>query len=192
MTAPNLESRTTVIFTRLKYEHHLFCHRIRSVIRGRVIERLRPAFPRYIFVKIVADVMWREVMDIGGGRFVRSYEYGLPVIVPQHEIDDLVQRQQDGVLPNPLLSRFQFGDQVRIVGEYNFAFGNVGVYQYPVAAGRALVLLPWFNGAWSRTEIDERDVERVVKRERRDRGRHRRGGQRRHHTIDLVASACHA
>lgn len=177
MTAPNIEHRVAAIFSQLKYEHHLFCHRVRSVNRGRVVERLRPAFPRYIFINMIS-LSWHRVLEIAGvSRFVCGYESG-PIVVPSAIIEELVARQMDGALPNPLASRFRFGDKVRVVGEQTFIFGNIGIYQYPVAPDRAFILLPWFDGAWSRTEIDERDIEPLAE-SRRDRGRRRRGGKRR-------------
>lgn len=189
MTASNFEQRVAAVLGALGIEHHLFCHRIRSVIRGRVVERLRPAFPRYIFVRIVADAMWRKVLEVNSViGFVKSEEQ--PIVVPQGVIDDLIARQLNGALPNPLAAKFRLGDRVRIVGEYNLVFGNIGVYQYPIAPDRAVVLLPWFGGASIRTEIDNRDMERVIEL-RRGRRSGRNKKQRvlvPSHTTDLVAA----
>src|SRR5262245_16152115 len=176
-TAPNAELRVERVMSCLSFEHHLFKARRKVVSHGRVVERLFPYFPGYIFIK--AQHCWINVKAIIGViDFVRIG--GMVVNIAEQEIIRLLALSDvDKVLPLPEgSSRFKAGDKVRVVGMRSLVFGAIGLYQYPVGLDKAYVLLPWFNDQLTGTVVDECDLESfemnracIQKRKRRRRRR---------------------
>ena len=63
------------------FTHHVFRTRTRRMHRGRLVDVLTPAFPRYLFV-IVPDARWDELHSIEGiAGYVRDGA-GTPARVP--------------------------------------------------------------------------------------------------------------
>ena len=74
VTAPNAEFRVADAFAQLAFPHFLFRTRERIVQRGRVVDRIVVAFPRYIFVFVIDFAMYRIMVETVRGviGFVRD------------------------------------------------------------------------------------------------------------------------
>lgn len=62
-----------------------------------VVMRLRPAFPRYIFVKVAAPGDIHSVRDVDGVEGVVSAEY-IPLAIPDWQIDRVRKAEAEGLL----------------------------------------------------------------------------------------------
>jgi hypothetical protein len=175
VTAPNLENAVSAEMARRSLAHILFKVRSLSVTRGRVFERLRPAFPGYVFVRH-AD--YYDVIAIDRVSYVVPKNLP-PEVVPDGIVGALVQRCDGGdVFPTvDIPARFKRGDRVTVGGSGALA-GFYGVFDRLLNRGRAIVFVPWLGGV-APAEIDESDlvlvnVSCVKKRKRGKRGRRRR------------------
>lgn len=158
-TQCNTEPSVARILVQKQVAHHLFLQRKKYVIRGSVVERLVPFFPRYIFVQ--PGDRWREIRDIAGVcsfvRFGDSY----PESVTDDTVNALVDASVSDIFPlGEISGRFKKGDRVRISGD-NSIFGTVGIFQHLVKSDRAYILLPWFNKQMVGTEVDEADLDKL-------------------------------
>lgn len=183
VTRPRAELVVSDRLRRQDLEHCVFRQRVSHISRGRRIERLVPAFPRYIFVR-VCDRIWRYVLELRDRNgidlvhdFVRMSD-NLPVIVAPEVVDHLRATATDDILPIEVSqARFKFGDRVRISAGRSVTTGSEAIYQYTARPGRVCVLLPWLGRLVS-TEVDDNEIEPIFKPNRERRHRRRRGGQR--------------
>jgi len=191
LAAPNAEGSISVALSQRCIPHHIFRIKKKAVRRGRVVELLVPAFPRYVFVPyeqcgtIASDPEHGGVTGITGLVRFGAYEQG-PEQVTDAIVTELVSRCPDGndVLPTPTDSNdptaidLKFGDRVRVMGDQNLVFGSIGVYRERVSPGKASILLPWFNGM-VQTVVDEADLEKIPQKIERKRYRRGRRGRAR-------------
>lgn len=174
VTYPGWERRVGESFAEQSLLHHLFKVRRREVRRGRVIERLLPAFPRYVFV--AAQQAWDRVLGTKGIRgFILDVDK--PATVPARVLDTLTARcEVDDVFvehhPEPV--RFHCGEKLLIIGDSALS-GMAATYQHTTHDGeRACVLIDWM-GRSAVTELDERDLRKLSERRpMRKKYRHRR------------------
>ena len=152
---PNCEHRVGAELRRRNLPHHIFRIKQRVVARGRVVDRLVPAFPRYVFVP--AQECWETV------RKVADFT-GLVSASCDQVVSDLTARAPNGVLPST--PRLSVGDRVRVA-----MLGSVGIFQRFVGMDKACVLLPWFN-RMVETVVYEKDLEKVARTHRSRRRRH--------------------
>jgi hypothetical protein len=186
--------RASRMLERFSFPHHVFKHRISRIIRGRVTERLIPAFPSYLFV-FTTDEMLAKLHQLWPYIGMSSFVQGAngEVAIADVALKQLRDRAIDNdVLPtnNEVNARFVFGDKVQIVTGTHVAFGCDGIYQYTVRPGRVCILSPWL-GQLVPIEVDESDIELAGERKvkpHRFRRRRRRGGYR-YHTREVAAAA---
>lgn len=194
VTPPNRELALARALTDFEFPNHVFKVRTRRVHRGRLIDRIRPAFPRYLFLDP------RNAWNIIRGRFasldfVRDGNY--IANVPEQAVTSLVKiADADGVLPTPekISTKFHLGDRVRINGASLLA-GYPAVYQHSVGNEQHMVLIDWM-GRYVPVAVDERDLVieiEIVKpitqsvRTRRRRRRHRQKARNRNQSQDCGA-----
>lgn len=199
-TRPNAEARVSSKFVDLGVPHHLFRVRKRVAIRGRVVDTLVPAFPRYLFVAVEAEtgepiyIPDLEFVD-GFAGFVRFGD-AQPEIVPDGEVARLIADSHGDVLAFEPRSRFHAGDRVRIGGcRAGAVVDQIGVYQDTCEDGRAIILVDWM-GRYVPIQLDESDLEEYpkpnsklghVKNKRKNKRRRRRG--KRHLSTQATAAA---
>ena len=187
-TVPHRERTVARILRAFSIPHHLFVECRQHVWRGRLIERLHPVFPGYVFV--ACWNLWDLVRSIGGVLGFVRFNNEL-VVVKNHVIDSLVAASVDDVLPTPqvpIVSRFCDGDRIRIQGTGMFA-GRTGRFVRMLAVGQALIEVDLF-GRWVSVPADDRDLEIDIPRRRRRRRRRRReGGYRQIGSVAGVAAA---
>lgn len=184
VTPPNAEHLVTEDLRRLSFSHIYFKRRASAVYRGRVIERILPAFPRYIFVHTSA--CWDVLRD--AGRVMGLVMFGGEIgVVPGHVLDHLVARcgGTDFLPAEEIPEPFQRGDRVMVTG-YGPASGHQAVYQGVGDDGRLRLEFDWM-GRFVPIDVDSRDVSVLSspptpskKRKRRKRRIHRQ----RTHTHD--------
>lgn len=178
VTRPNLEMRVGASLTELGYEHRIFKVKSTRIYRGHQVERLVPAFPRYVFVWML-NHYWSTLLSIKGMvDYVRcGQDYAQ---VENRVVNDLIARSDnESVLQfEPVfVEGFKHGDPVRICGTGS-ASGHSGTFQFPVSIDRACVLMDWL-GRMVHVEVDMRDLEKVVvepvaRKQYRKRRQHRR------------------
>jgi transcription antitermination factor NusG len=178
VTQSNVEQAVVAKLAQLQFAHHLFMLRRNAVVAGRVVEQLAPAFPRYVFVD--PEEQWREIKELNGvAHFVRFGD-NAPEVVSDTVVDRLVAATLNDVFPAAVeFSKFRVGDKVRICGASPF-WGNEGIYSHSLGDMRAAVLIDGMGRKMS-ISLDERDIELVVRRNKRKRNgtRRRREAQRR-------------
>jgi|SRR5215831_4403889 len=176
-TAPHAETHVASMLSRFDFPHWLFKYRRRLAHRGRIVERLAPAFPGYIFVQ--ARNAWEFIRGLHGASSFVEFGDGI-ADVPEHVVTGLVAAADaEGVLPISdevaSSSRFKCGDRLRIRG--GPASGYNAIFQHLMHDDRALVLIDWM-GRWVPINVHEADLEleRTTVRgsSRRSRGRRRR------------------
>jgi antitoxin (DNA-binding transcriptional repressor) of toxin-antitoxin stability system len=178
ITRPGCENSTSRALTRFAYEHILFRVRRRIVCRGHIVDRLFPAYPRYLFVATTAAWELRQrflqIID-----FVRQGER--IAILPDGTVTALLAAAKDAIIPTPDISspRFHRGDQVVIRGN-GVLSGQYAVFQHPLTPEAALIEIDWL-GRWIPVSIDDRDLLPFIavkrdapRRKRRHRRRRRR------------------
>jgi hypothetical protein len=184
-TAPNCEARVSQVLTRLEFDHVVFKHERPVIRRGKISQRLFPAFPRYIFIQ--AREQWNVVRNVSSVLcFIKDVGGG--IVLPKGVVESLMSvADERGVLPMPVIEvpeKFKPGDRVRVCNLQNLVFGSVGLYRSMIDPGMALVALPWFNGMVD-TAVDVNDLEKVdeEKEEKRllvERQRRRKRKRNRH------------
>lgn len=178
-TIPQRELRSSQVLTRFNYPNHVFKHQILQPHRGKMISRLTPAFPSYVFLEVVdearmmLETIWHYACLVD---FVRTS--GIASLA-DNALDHLKRIALPGdVLPHDseMGSRFKFGDKVQVVAGPQVAYdGCVGIYQLTVKPGRVSVLFPWLGRLVS-SELNECDIELVS--EMRHRRQRKKGGRR--------------
>lgn len=169
-------------------EHHIFRERRQIVHRGRIVERLYPIFPSYVFV--AAQNYFDRVRDILG--VIDFVRIGQDVVsIGEHVIEELLSSADDeDVLPvpeQPIVSRFHVGDAVLIVGPSVMA-GQRAIFQRILIGTQALVDLDWM-GRMVPLCVDERDLTPITAPTGRRRGGRRRRRQRHHRVISALQTA---
>lgn len=149
-------------------EHLIFRHKLIKFVRGQRFNYFVPAFPRYVFIRVV-ELMWhfmRTLRDLAGNNLLSyfvSSENNRPILIPDDEIQKLrSQADQDSVLylPEPV-ARFRHGERIRWCGRTTVLRGSEGVFQFNTRPGRACILMPWLNEMRS-VEVAEEDLEPFV------------------------------
>jgi transcription antitermination factor NusG len=137
--APNAELIVAARLLRHGFKNFVPKLRTRRVHRGRHVETLRAAFPRYLFVS-VAPGRWPALLEIAGVTgYVRDADHG-PVRVAPEIVDDLIARADAaGVLPEePKRCPFARGERV-IVNGGGLVAGYFGIFQHPVDGEHAVI-----------------------------------------------------
>ena len=155
---PNRELAVARSLTRWQFPNHVFTLRTRCVHRGRLVDRLRPAFPRYVFLDPLGA--WHALRTrFGIFDFVRDGER--VATVPDVALDSLLRSADpQGVLPSPerLSSRFTPGERVVVHSSDDHRIaGQRAVFRYMVSEYRALVMLEWLSASVP-VEVDERQL----------------------------------
>lgn len=175
VTAPNAEFRVADAFVDLAFPHFLFRTRERVVQRGRVVERIVAAFPRYIFVFIPDFGMYRTMIDtirdVTG--FVRDGD-NKPWRGDDDVIRAVVERtDSDGFLPVvEIPCPFHAGQRVIVRGD-SVITGYQATFHHVVGNGRAVVEQEWL-GRFVPIMVNLQDLEPVEERHRKKKRRHRR------------------
>jgi hypothetical protein len=165
--------------TRWNFPNLVFKIRNRIVRRGRLVDHVRPAFPRYIFCDPL-DKYHQMRARFGIVDFVRDDGERIAT-VPDHALKSLRDIADDeDVLPSPNKpsARFKLGDRVMIRGSTMLA-GYPAIFQHAVDESRAIVLIDWM-GRWCPVGVDERDLENELTEAPRRKRRRRRGRNRNH------------
>lgn len=145
LTQPNAEHIASVNLERQKFPHHVFKIRSRAVVRGKMVERASPAFPRYIFVFI--EDTWRALRGTRGiSDVVRCGE--TLARVPEPVMNTLLARADgEGFLrDDPRMmhaDKFEHGENVRVT-EGVFS-GFKAVFDCRTGEERVRVLLSYMN-----------------------------------------------
>ena len=125
-TSPNAEHLVSADLERWGYPHWIFQRSVTRAYRGRVVESLRPAFPRYVLIPF--EQCWNVVRDVW--RVLGIICFGEEVArVREKDVDCLIERCVRGNVlpPEPVLLPFVQGERVHV--------GGVG--------------LGWVAGRWS-------------------------------------------
>jgi hypothetical protein len=139
MVAPNCEGTVSQRLKSLEFEHTYFRIRRKVVHRGRLILRIVPLFPGYIF--ILAQSAWALIESITNVRGLVKFGGNLECC-PGAVVCDLSERADvRGVLSEDQLP-FQPGDrvQVRIAGVH-----HTGIFRDYAGPARALVDVDMFG-----------------------------------------------
>jgi hypothetical protein len=196
MTAPNTEMSVCRRLYNAHHQHALFTRKSLIVRRGRKIERLVAAWPRYVFVWCVDT--WHAILEISGVVDFLRDENSAPVRLPENFVEQTridAGADQNLILPTQLRqSRFQFGQRVMVCGN-GVAAGYEAVFQYPLENGKVHVLQQWLGSPRS-IQVDELELMpmnefRRATRKRKWRKRKRHVGQSFRHeaTRDTIASS---
>jgi transcription antitermination factor NusG len=187
VTAPNAERIVAHDLARLSYDHLWFKRRYSALVRGRIIEQTRPAFPRYVFV--LADQCWDVLRDVGKVLGVLSFGEEI-ALIRQPIIDQLIDRCNgtDVFPPEIVPEPFRRGDRV-IIGGYGPVAGHEAIYEQVADHGRLRLSFDWF-GRLVPIDVDSRDVSVLVSAPKPPKKRRRRGKRRTHasHTPTQVPS----
>jgi len=170
-TASNVEMKVAASLAQKQLAHHLFMRREKAVARGRLVEKLKPAFSRYIFVQ--PEELWADIRKIPGVYNFVHFNNGGPEMVADSIIDELVSSTQGDIFPYVVgPSRFSPGQKLKIAGMGPFR-GREGTYERALSELRADILVDLF-GRKVHVSVDERDLEEMpFKRRRRRRRRFR-------------------
>jgi len=184
ITGPNAEHLLAADLKRFYYPFLLFKRRSSIVHRGKIVERLLPAFPRYVFVKR------RHAFDILHG-FSRALDLvrfdDTPDRVPVRTVEELIERCDGGdvfpaeIIPEP----FAVGDRV-YVGGYGPMAGHEGIYKSRSDNGKQCLYFDW-AGRLVPIDVDQNDVSSVSVLKRRK--RRRRPGRRRRQAARMSTAA---
>jgi transcription antitermination factor NusG len=155
---PNAEGAVSALLSARAIEHHVFRIKRNVIKRGRVVDVLPPAFPRYIFIQNQdCSRVRNEITDVVG--LVRFGD-NFPEEMTEDVVDGLRARcyQDSDILTVdvPDSTRFKLGDWVDVIG-VGSAFGHHGLYQYALPLGRACVWFDWM-GQMVPVDVDERDL----------------------------------
>jgi transcriptional antiterminator RfaH len=80
-------------------------------LHGRVIDASEPVFPSYLFVRCQPDAHYFRAINNTRG-MIRLLGNGGPVPIPDHEVEQLQQREQAGLLRHPHRRQIRQGDVV--------------------------------------------------------------------------------
>jgi transcription antitermination factor NusG len=179
VTAPNAERIVSVDLARLSYDHIWFKRRCSAVVRGRVVEQVRPAFPRYVFVR--AEQSWAVLRDVG--KVLGLVSFGEHVAILSQPIIDQLRNRCEGsdIFPDePIPEPFTRGDRVIITG-YGPVSGHQAIYEQITEHGKLRLSFDWF-GRLVPIDVDSRDVSGIVSAPKLGKRKRRSRKGRRHHT----------
>lgn len=127
----------------------------RVIIKRRVVQRLSPLFPNYLFVRITDDD-WRFLLGTFGVQRPLLDAYG-PAKIPDEVIDKIKATEEAGLVVLPDKGpAFVFGQRVKV-----FLPGDkveIGIYQGQTAKEREHVLLN-ILGRKTRVEVGTNQIE---------------------------------
>jgi transcription antitermination factor NusG len=181
VTHPNSEHLVAEDLRRLSYDHIWFKRRASAVYRGRVVERIFPAFPRYIFIH--TELCWDVLRD--ATKVLGLVMFGERIgVLQQPIVDKLVERcgGTDMLPAEAIPEPFTRGDRVMVTG-YGPASGHQAVYQGVAEDGRLRLEFEWL-GRYVPVDVDSRDVSVISsppspKSNRRRKRRSRKGARSR-------------
>ncbi len=155
IVCPNTEARVARRLRSVDVEHLIVKRRAVRIWRGRKLEQLRPAFPRYVWMRMATRV-WPLMHQISDIMHLVSGSQG-HWRVSDEVIDSLRSRlDRDDVLPIIEKAKFKFGERVIIRGSRAVS-GHEAVFQFNLPNERSVILQEWL-GQWVHVEIDERDL----------------------------------
>ena len=183
VTRHNQEDKTIEALNQLQLGSRLFKLRKEVVQKGVVIQKLLPAFPRYVFVE--PKMFWRRILDLPSViTFVKSSipsfdedeptDEAAPAIIADEVVLSLEKRSDhefilfDETNERCLIKRFQFGDRVRITNKYNPFAIHPATY-----LGKDQITINLL-GRVTVVNVDEAELELVERPSKRK----RRGGRR--------------
>jgi hypothetical protein len=165
-TMPSTELVVSQDLERRLLPHRLFKRRMRVAHRGRLVERLVPAFPRYVFVP--EEDCFSLVENIPNLTGVVSFGRDRPARVRQHVIDQIAAScTSDDVLveaEDSSRTGLKFGDEIFV----DAAIRGRGRYCHATGGGRAVVLIEWL-GRSIFANVNECDLRRRPPRRGRQR-----------------------
>ena len=141
-TMPNAEVRVSKRLEKIDIPHFLFMRRFKAAHHGRLVEKLKPAFPSYIIVPMAT--CWNLAHHVSGVMSIVSFG-SQPAVVRHDVVEGLVKICGGGTtLPLEEPERqFKYGDEVVVDG-----FLDVyGIYQNAIGEDRAVVLVEWLGRA---------------------------------------------
>jgi len=166
-----------------RFDHIIFRMRRRIVFRGRIVERLVPAFPGYVFVKALQ--CWDLIREIIGVIDFVRHGNEVATIHPVIVNNIAANADSEGVLNFRELekaSRWREGDKIRLC-EGVFS-GYQAVYKFPLSEEQSIVEIDWL-GRWSPVNVDNDVIETVTL----DKRKRRRGRSRGRKSYGLFAPA---
>jgi transcriptional antiterminator RfaH len=124
--------------------------------RGRKVEKIEPLFPSYAFILIHDGRWWDARWAVGVAALIMAGDG--PAQVPDRVIDDIRQRERDGVVVLPEPRGLRAGDPVRITqGPFT---GHLALYAGMASHARVLVLLSLL-GSQQKAILPKSDIEPV-------------------------------
>ena len=169
ITLPNGEKRVSEQLVDLGLPFIIFRIRKIAAYRGRLIERLVPAFPRYVFMPLTT--CWEAISNVTG--FFGLLSFGsAPATVRPGIVESLWDSSKNGVLPEiERPNAFKEGDRV-------YVLDRQAVYHHHCGLDRAVVLLDCM-GRSAFVNVSECDIRSArpaaaVARKRRRRKRRNR------------------
>lgn len=164
VTQPRSEVTVSALLTRQERTNHVFRERFKAVQRHRVVTVERVLFPRYVFVWQRDEQDWRAVLETRGVIDYVRIGAAPARMMPDAMMEVFSRFGEDDILIGGEMpkSKFTCGDRVRYIGSALHAtrYGCECSYYYPVAGGKAKVLMPWL-GQLIPTEVLERDLELI-------------------------------
>ena len=159
VTAPNAERIVSSDLSRLSYDHIWFKRRCSAVVRGRIIEQIRPAFPRYVFIQ--SHQSWDILRDVVKVLGIVAFGEQL-ALIHQPVIDQLIVRcdGSDVFPPEEIPEPFHRGDRV-FIGGYGPVAGHEAIYEQIADHGKLRLSFDWF-GRLVPIDVDQRDVSVLV------------------------------
>jgi transcription antitermination factor NusG len=167
ITLPNSERRVARKLKDGDVGHRLFLQRRSRVYRGRVIERLAPALPRYILIEI--ERCWEIALQTKG--VVGLVKFGDQLAILRDSELRRFESYCDGDVLKPLaiVEPFEKGELVKIKG-YGLLAGQTATYDGLIEGGKMRLLIGWM-GRLVPIEVDNREVESYARYERKRRKR---------------------
>ena len=186
ITAPQAEFRVARALEQRAIPHHIFKIRKQLAFRGRPVERILPAFPRYIFLRILFDNIYHHLLETVSDIQDFLRENGAVWRGQQTVLDDiLVRADANGFLMiPPPRCRFTPGQQVIVRGE-SLISGYEARFERQLSEELAIVEQPWL-GRMVSVAVKLQDLDPVPDRHQRNKKRRRHRPKRRNQNI-----SCH-
>lgn len=134
-TQPNCERKVGEELTDRKMPFHFFKRKTLSAHRGCLVEKIIPAFPRYMFVPF--EKCFDVVREVAGATGVVCFN-NRPSLIDQSVVDEIRSRCVGDILIEEESSskKFKFGDEVIVS-----SLSKIGKYHHSDRGGRAVVLI---------------------------------------------------
>lgn len=113
-TKPKSEHQASVNLSRQGYHNYLPMYRDTRIIKGKMVARVEPMFPRYLFVSLDTESdNWAPIRStLGVSSLVR---FGLkPAVVSDDLVAMLLEREDQEGLQNAPQREFEPGQKVRV------------------------------------------------------------------------------